>query len=135
MDMRWIWIVAAAALLILAAFVLMALLSQRAPERLGLQGGQLRPCSESPNCVCSESFDTKRRGGEMHGGLSPASLSHASLDPQHAIAPLAGDAEAWRRMPQIMQALGGRIERQDGDYMHVTFASALFRYVDDVELR
>jgi len=34
-----------------------------------------------------------------------------------------------------VRAHGGAIQVQDGDYVHATFTSAVFRFIDDLELR
>lgn len=81
----------------------------------GLKGGHLADCPDKPNCVCSE-----------------------AVDPAHNIRPLAfeGDAdEAFSRLKQTLEELGGRLEQQQGNYLHATFATPLMRYIDDVEAR
>jgi len=75
-----------------------------------LMDGGLRPCPDSPNCVCSE--------GES-GQVIPFPL------------PPGG----WGALRQAIVALGGSIERDDGDYLHATFRSRLFGFVDDLECR
>jgi len=88
-----------------------ALQSETAPT-LGLVGGHLRPCPEKPNCVCSES--------------SPD-------DKVHAIAPFS--TSNWLGLRLAIAAAGGRIDKDNGAYLHATFTSRVFRYVDDLELR
>lgn len=72
------------------------------------------PCPEAPNCVSS--FAT---------------------DDLHAIDPLplpAGDAmQALRSVVDSFPRT--RIVVEDGDYLHATFTSLVFRFVDDVEFR
>ena len=84
--------------------------SQSSPE-LGLVGGHLRACPDKPNCVCSETN---------------------SDDKVHAIAGFS--ASDWPALRQAIAAAGGRIVQDDGHYLHATFTSRLFRFVDDVEL-
>lgn len=81
----------------------------------GLLDGQLHPCPETPNCVCSE---------------FPREVAF--------IAPLMfeGDVRAaWSRAQRVVLEMGGEISRLDDDYLAATFQTALFRFVDDVELR
>jgi len=114
--MKWMLIVVVSIILLgLGAYIVMAVQSQRQPDGLGLQDGPLRPCPDSPNCVCSE--------------------AHTQGDSQHAIDALQGDAALWQSLAERLSALGGVIRQREGDYMHVTFTTPVFRYVDDVELR
>jgi len=114
--MKWMLMVVAALVLAgLLVFIAKAIQSHKPPERLGLQNGMLLPCPDSPNCVCSE-------------GLSQASE-------QHAIAPIQANEGAWDSLKKRIIEQGGVILKDDGVYLHATFTSALFRYVDDVELR
>jgi len=114
--MKWLVMIVVGLLLIgLIAFIVMAIQSHKSPEILGLDQGLLRPCPDSPNCVCSEAFGPS--------------------DKQHAIAALKGDSGVWNSLDRVMTQLGGVVQQRDGDYMHVTFTTPVFRYVDDVEMR
>lgn len=77
----------------------------------GLVDGRLAPCPDSPNCVSSE----------------------AGTDPQKAVEPL--PAEVWEDIPGAIAAEGGKVVRQDEDYLAAEFTSAVFGFVDDVEFR
>jgi len=99
----------------LIAFVAMAMQSQKRPDDLGLQQGLLRPCPDSPNCVCSE--------------------AHSQGSEQHAIEPVNAEYGAWQKLISNITEQGGEIQQDDGSYLHATFSSPVFRYVDDVELR
>jgi len=83
--------------------------SQTQPE-LGLIDGQLRICPDKPNCVSSQAD---------------------ADDDIHAIAPISGTD--WQALKQAIGAAGGKIMQDDGHYLHVTFTSSLFRFVDDLE--
>jgi len=102
-------------LLGLLAYIVMAVLSQKEPDNLGMLDGVLRPCPDSPNCVCSE--------------------KHTADNQQHYIEPMAADIAAWKRLPALLKQQGAHIEQQHDDYIHATFSTAIFRYVDDVEFR
>ncbi len=107
--------VAALVALGLVVYAAMAVMSQKMPDNLGLKDGQLTPCPESPNCVCSE--------------------SHTANDAEHYTQAIQGNQTTWDKLKKVIQAQGGTIESDNSLYMHVTFRSAVFQYVDDVELR
>jgi len=114
--MKWLFIIVGGLLALgLMAFIAMAIQSQKRPATLGLQHGQLRPCPESPNCVCSE--------------------ADSRSDPEHDVAPIPLHAGTWARLKQVIIKQGGTIEQDAGHYLHATFTSSLFRFVDDIELR
>ena len=74
----------------------------------------LKPCPNTPNCV-----------------------STLAQDEEHRIAPIAyfgplSEAKA-RLLETIQEMARTKIVEMDGDYIHVTFTSAIFRFVDDVE--
>lgn len=91
-------------------------LAARRPADLGAAEGRLRPCPESPNCVCS----------------------CAEPGDAHAVAPIAftgGAAEAWARMGEVLAAQPRAVVVAETDtYRHVEFTTRVFRFVDDVEL-
>jgi uncharacterized protein (DUF1499 family) len=84
------------------------------PGNLGVKDGGLASCPSSPNCVSTKAGDR-----------------------EHGIAPLVftGPArEAKKRLLDVISSMKrARIVTDDGDYLHVEFTSALFRFVDDVE--
>ena len=84
------------------------------PTDLGCIAGKLAPCPNSPNCVSSQSQDRSRH-----------------VDP---LAYRGSFSEARQRLLSVLRN-ETRIEvLETGDrYLHVTFTSALFRFVDDVE--
>ncbi len=112
--MKWALIITTGLLLAgVAAFIIMAIQSQQPPATLGLQQGKLYPCPPSPNCLCSE----------------------AGNDPQHTTAPIPYTPERWQRLRTIITAHGGIIAQENAHYLHATFRSPLFHFVDDLELR
>jgi len=108
-------IIVALLLVGLLAYIVMAVLSQKQPDTLGLQNELLKVCHDSPNCVCSE--------------------AHSKGDQQHFIEPITGNEETWAHLKQVMIAQGGDIQTESTDYMHITFSTSVFHYVDDVEVR
>jgi len=105
----------ALALLGLVVYITLAIMSQKAPDTLGLKGGKLAPCPESPNCVCSEQ-------------VQPS-------DKEHFIQAIQADKALWAKFKAIIQEQGAEIITDDDNYVHATFSTPVFHYVDDVELR
>jgi len=73
--------------------------------------GALAPCPVSPNCVSSE----------------------AGTVPAKRVRPL--EAEAWDVLPGAITEMGGTIVRREADYIAAELTSAVFGFVDDLELR
>lgn len=81
-----------------------------------LQGGQLPRCPPSPNCVCSDHHDS-----EHH--VPPFAL-------------LAPAEQAWEAVRQaVMQLPRTRIVAEGRGYLHAECRSAVFRFVDDLQLQ
>jgi uncharacterized protein (DUF1499 family) len=109
-----IYVIVAVVVLFLGSFVYLSMNSRKARET-GLIDGRLRPCPGTPNCVVSE-----YHGKESHD--EPLGFS--------------GDASAaWKNAKESVILLGGRVEKDTGDYLWATFRSRIWRFVDDVELR
>jgi len=86
-------------------------------ERSSLIGAtvdKLRLCPDSPNCVSSQSGD-----------------------PRHAVAPIRYEGTAEKARELLIKVVLGmkrsRIVISETLYLHAEFASAFFRFVDDVE--
>lgn len=101
-------------LLICLAFAVLSITGRKQPA-LGLVNGQLRPCPATPNCVCSE-FD------QPGAKISP--LRH-QLDRQQAMA----------NIQQLLLADGAVILTTSENYVHASYTSRVFRFIDDVEIR
>ena len=80
----------------------------------GINNSELAPCPNTPNCVSSQAHDKK-----------------------HYIEPInfvGTQQQAHDRLLQIIKSeKRTKIITDHKDYIHVEFASALFRFVDDVE--
>ncbi len=86
-------------------------------KNLGLSNGKLSPCPDKPNCINSEypkkinsylpAFEFPEKQNEQIIGLSKT----------------------------VLEKMGAHIISQNEYYLSATFTSALFRFVDDVELR
>lgn len=95
----------------LVILVCLGMASCAMTARSGGADGRLRPCPGSPNCVVSEGRDAN---------IAPFLLQ---------------GAEGWKRLRLAIIAQGGSIEREDDGYLHATFRSRLFGFVDDLECR
>lgn len=101
---------------VVIAVVVLALLSMTgtAPTNLGLSGGKLAPCPESPNCVSSQ-----------------------ATDPRHAIEAFALDRSFGAAKEELRQAAAklsrAKLISEQENYLHFEFRSLVFRFVDDVE--
>ena len=109
-----IYLIAAAVALGLGLFVYLSIDSRRARET-GLLNGKLRPCPGTPNCVVSENS-----GKDSY--IEPLTFSGEP-------------GAAWEHAKEALTGLGGRIEKDTGDYLWATFRSRIWRFVDDTELR
>ena len=60
-------------------------------------------------------------------------------DDDHAVAALrlpdGPAAENWSQIVRVVTELGGTVQTDTGSYLHATFVSRIFRFVDDLELR
>jgi len=86
------------------------------PPDLGLQGGRLRPCPATPNCVSSEA------GTAADKLVAPFPAPRGAAD----MARLASVVGAWPRT---------KVLTEDGTYLYAESTSRLMRFVDDVEFR
>ena len=108
-------VLAIGAVLLLASMPLLSCAGKR-PSNLGVSDSGLAPCPSSPNCVSSDAS-----GGSHH--VAPLQL---------AVAP----SEAWRSVREAVSELPrSRIVKETPDYLHVECRSALFGFVDDLELQ
>ncbi|MDP1992645.1 MAG: DUF1499 domain-containing protein [Syntrophales bacterium] len=84
------------------------------PSQIGVTGGRLSACPDSPNCVSSQSSDK-----------------------MYAIEPLRYEGSAESALQRLINAVQGmkraRVVTVDGRYVHAEFTSFLFRFVDDAE--
>ena len=103
---------------IVICIVAISIISRLQPP-LGLIDGRLRGGGNKPNWVCSESIN---HGDESHY-VDPINYNQESKD-------------AWDSLKRIVSLTGGKIvKEEDGKYLHATYVSKLFRFVDDLELR
>lgn len=95
----------------LAILVCLGLASCSAVAGSGLENGRLRPCPTSPNCISSEA----------PGGDVPPFVVRGE--------------DGWERLRLAIVSLGGSIEGEETGYLHATFRSRVFGFVDDLECR
>jgi len=88
--------------------------SREVPPKVGVLEGKLKPCPQSPNCVSTQ-----------------------ASDPQHRIPPInytISAEQAFSKIKRIISSLPRtQIITEKEFYLHVTFTTRLFRFVDDVE--
>jgi uncharacterized protein (DUF1499 family) len=85
------------------------------PTNLGVKDSRLAPCPSSPNCVSSDDADTAHRIPAFHLAV-PA-------------------ADAWRAVRStIANQPRTKIIGETDDYLHAECSSAVFGFVDDLEL-
>ena len=74
----------------------------------------LSPCPDTPNCVSSESDDSRRSIESLHYRDS--------------------SEEAFEKLKHVVLSLPRtRLIEEEGNYLHFEFRSRLFGFVDDVE--
>jgi len=85
------------------------------PADLGIKDGRLAACPATPNCVSSDDTDS----------------AHAIAAFQLAAPP----ADAWRALRGALDSLPRtKIITASEDYLHAECSSAIFGFVDDLEL-
>ena len=101
-------------LLIVTCSLMLLQCSGNRPANLGLTGGKLAPCPQSPNCVSSQSESEKH-----------------FIDPLIFSGPLTETREML--VSAIRTVKRAKIVTLENNYIHTEFTSALFRFVDDGE--
>jgi uncharacterized protein (DUF1499 family) len=84
------------------------------PVNLGVKDGKLLPCPATPNCVSSQSNDKEHL-------VEPFRYTSSAAD---ALADLKKIVQQMKRTAIVSET---------GNYLHVEFTSALWRFVDDAE--
>ena len=99
--------------LIVGALTMLSVFSGN-PANLGVVDGRLTDCPSSPNCVSTQADDAEHR-------MQPIQFTGSADDAMQHVKDLVAE------MPRT------KIVTVDGNYLHVEFRSAFFRFVDDVE--
>lgn len=85
------------------------------PKKRGVMEGRLAPCPNAPHCVSSDTEDPDRR-------VAPLRFEGSS-------------DRAWEAAVRTVESLPRvRIITRTDDYLHAECRSALFGFVDDLEL-
>ncbi|MFO7813182.1 MAG: DUF1499 domain-containing protein [Pelovirga sp.] len=101
--------------LLLAVSMCLVSCAGNQPDNLGVTAGKLSPCPASPNCVCSEDDTAKHQ-------IDPFILAVPAL-------------QAWQAVREQISALPRtRIISVSDHYLHAECRSAVFGFVDDMEL-
>lgn len=100
---------------VIALFVMAGV--SRNGQAPGLDAGRLTRCPDAPNCVCSEYTDAAEH----------------FVDPLDMASPAAENLGA--RIRAAIVESGGAVRSERADYIWATFASPLFGFVDDFEIR
>jgi uncharacterized protein (DUF1499 family) len=106
-------------ILLITSIVILFILfvqSSKSGKATGLIDGKLSKCPTKPNCVCSEQKD----------------------DTEHYIEPIIPRntmSDTLKILKESIQASGGIIQTETDSYIAATFSSAVFGFVDDLEIR
>lgn len=112
---KLLFIAIAVAIIVVIAFIILSFISKKGQAQ-GLKNGQLQACINPENCVVSEAID----------GVS------------HTVEPLAFSIDKTAfllKAKAAVQSIGGTIVTADEHYIAATFSSAVFGFIDDLELR
>jgi len=89
----------------------------KAGDASGLVEGMLSKCPNKPNCVCSEYKD------DANHYIDPISI------PQNIT------LDTFLLLKNVIQDMGGNVLIENDNYLAATFTSAIFKFVDDLEIR
>ena len=96
--------------------------SGKRPRNLGLQTGRLRPCPDTPNCVCSVRNENNEDASSSSGQFIQPFRFSGSVD------------NALDQLERVLSNISGAtIVTRSNDYLHAEVASGFFGFVDDLE--
>ncbi|MEM1282237.1 MAG: DUF1499 domain-containing protein [Chlamydiota bacterium] len=99
--------------LIAFAIVVLWVSNKRVPSNLGVKNGMFSPCPNKPNCVSSQSRNSQQY-------VDPFDVK----DVENPI----------KRIKSIVLEIPKtKIVSEENDYLHVTFSSKTFSFIDDAE--
>jgi uncharacterized protein (DUF1499 family) len=115
-----IWIAALVVAVLVAARL--GAFSGRAPGRLGVESGRLKPPAATPNSVSSQAALWPEAPQRDYAAIAPIDL-------------VQGDGRATiARLAQVVADMpGARIVERRDDYLYVQFTTSMMRFVDDAE--
>jgi uncharacterized protein (DUF1499 family) len=91
--------------------------NSKSGKAAGLVDGRLVKCHTKPNCVCSEQKD------DTDHYIEPIIILQITTDETSII------------LKETIQELGGTMQTETGTYIAATFSSAVFGFIDDLEIR
>lgn len=112
----FIAIIVGLVILILGYFFVLGQMSKSGTAP-GLVEEKLTSCPASPNCICSE------YSNDQAHYVAPVDITGMPMETVEL------------KIKDAVQSLGGVLQVERDGYLAYTFTSAIFRYVDDVEIR
>ena len=106
--------------MIIVLFIIYGIISRKGVSP-GLDAGILSQCSSKPNCVCSEVIKDKKHY------IEPIIVS-ANTAGSDTVGPMP-------LLKNIILDMGGVIQAEKEHYTSYHFSSAIFGFVDDLEIR
>ena len=91
--------------------------TSKAGEASGLVEGMLSKCPNKPNCVCSEHKDDAKH--YIYPIIIPQNITF----------------DTFSLLKNVIQDMGGNVQVESDNYLAATFTSAIFKFVDDLEIR
>jgi len=96
-------------------FLVMGKASATMKVNIGVENGQLRPCPNKPNCVCSQ----------------------VAAGDEHYIEPISHNKPQIETSQDLLRILksfdNAKLIEQSHSYIYAQFTSKIFKFVDDVE--
>ena len=93
--------------------------NSKSKDAPGLIEGHLSKCPNTPNCVCTENKD--------HTGHYIAPITISQNTPP--------TFDSLRTLKEIVKNMGGSITVEKENYFAAAFTSAIFGFIDDLEIR
>ena len=115
--LKTISVIMAILLIVIIITLVIQGVNSRKGKAPGLIDGKLTKCSKKPNCVCSDVTND-----DQHY-ISPLVLTHDSIRDKRSL------------IKDIINDMGGVLVLEKENYFSFNFTSALFGFVDDVEIR
>ncbi|MBP6492809.1 MAG: DUF1499 domain-containing protein [Rhodoferax sp.] len=122
--MKILWFIALLVVVLALVLVIagqLGLLAGKAPSRLGVTDGRLKPPSSTPNSVSSQASLYPDHPQQAYAAIAPLSFKG---DGEAAIKQL---AQVLTQMPRTV------IVTQNADYLYAQSTTALLKFTDDVE--
>jgi len=106
-------------LLVVAVIVLFFILGvmSKSGKPQGLVEGKLSECPDKPNCICTEHYND-----DSHFAEPVAIPEDATTD-------------TFLTLKNVIQEMGGIVQAESDGYLAATFSSAIFSFMDDLEIR